>query len=146
MKPNILSRKDALNDGAELWILPTFRFSEWTRRLDWPLNLQITKSIHHKTKPLSPRMEEILQTYEIKPESITTRGPLLIASDGLLPNRWTVVVDADQWEPWQKESLKVWKQLGEPSVRLFIPSFANWEKGKSQWPESLQIVESGGVA
>ena len=142
----VLGRDEALKTGAELWILPSFRFSDWTKKLDWPLNLQITKSLSHKPKPLSSKLQEIVASNDFKFDSPPSGGPLLIASSELLPNRWTVVIESDQADGWQKEAMQVWKMLGEPTVRLFTPTFLDWRHAKGAWPggENLQVVESAG--
>jgi hypothetical protein len=142
----VLPKEEALKSGADLWILPSFRFSEWTKRLDWPLNLQVTKSLTHRVKPLSSRLQEIMAEHEIATPKTTSGGPLLIASSDLLPNRWTVILESDQIEAWQKGALEIWKNLGEPSVRVFAPTFLDWRSAKGKWPggDDLQVVESSG--
>lgn len=144
-----LTREEALIDGARLWLLPTFRFSEWTRRLDWPLNLQILKSIHRKPVELSPHLKEILQENELEETVVPRGGPLMIATDQLLPSEWTVILESDNWDNWRETALKVWKDMGEPPARFFLPSFARWDKVKNQWPKwadhaRVQIVDSQG--
>ncbi len=127
MQFRILNKELALTDGADLWILPSFAYSEWTRRLDWPLNLQITRAVYHPSPELPVELKRIVDENELHFDFKQTGGkPLLIASAGLLPNRITAVVDGDQWEQWLITSLKLWKDLLQPGLRLFLPYSSTW--------------------
>lgn len=147
MQFNVLTKEVAFSEGAALWILPTFVYSDWTRRLDWPLNLQITRAVYHVRPDLPPELKKIIDSNDVNYEWQPPAGkpPLLIASQHLLPNLITAVVDAEQAESWLSTSLELWKGLLRPSLRLFLPSFLDINKMKSLWPkwaetEHLQIM------
>ena len=146
----VLTREDALSDGADLWILPALGLSEWTQALNWPLNLQITRALHHAKPEVPPELRAILSENEMNFELKTPSEPLLIASEGLLPNRVTAVVDHDSFDPWLNASLKVWQGLKQPRMRIFLPAFAKWANVKAGCPtwasEGIEVVESAGVS
>jgi len=147
-----LNQDEALAAGVKLWILPSTQFSDWTKQLDWPLNLQISKAAAHPVPKLSADLMTILQKHDMdfsyeEPE----KKNLVIATQGLLPTDMIVIVTGETWESWSKSAVKVWQDLGKPTARFFLPGFARWEKVKSSWPasanlESVQIVSTEGVA
>jgi hypothetical protein len=150
MKLQILSNDDALTDGAALWILPSIKHSEWTRNLDWPLNLQITRANQHQPPTLSLELQKIAHEnaigFDFKRDP---RKPLLIVTDGLLPNRFTAIVETDNWDQWLSTGLELWQNLKMPTLRIFLPNFTKWKRVQSSWPqwadlENVTIVDSGG--
>lgn len=150
MKVKVLKHDEALMDGADLWILPSLQVSEWTRQLDWPLNLLITRAQHHPRPELAPELKKIVIENGMKSAHTaqSEEAPLLVGSQGLLPNRLTAVVPGTQCEPWIKSGLKLWQELRTPKARIFLPAFAPWEKVKATWPgtadvSDIEIVEPG---
>jgi hypothetical protein len=146
----VLNQDQALSTGCDLWVLPSTAFSEWTKKLDWPLNLQISKASHHSTRKPAPELASILQQNDLKFDVLEPeKTNLIIASKGLIPAKSVVIVPGDTWEAWSKAAVKVWQNLEEPSARFFLPAFAKWHKVKNSWPssanlESVEIVEAEG--
>jgi len=146
MSPKILSSNEALSDGADLWVLPSSVFSEWTKKLDWPLNLQISRAAHYSSRKPSVELLSILQQNEMTFETEFLGGKnLILATTGLIPADRVVILGAETWESWCKSAIKIWQGLEKPSTRFFLPTFAKWEKVKSSWPtianiETVQIV------
>jgi hypothetical protein len=151
MKAKVLNQGDALTPGATLWVLPTSTFSEWTRRLDWPLNLQITRAFFKTPKEISPELKAILEKNELEFETPAEDGKknLMIATQGHLPTDMLVVINAETWDGWIMAATKIWQDLNKPNARFFIPTFAQWDKVKKEWPsslnqESVEIVHTEG--
>ena len=148
MSLQILNTDEALTPGVDLWILPSTTFSGWTKRLDWPLNLQITKASHYQARKPAAELLTILQQNDMQFDSTTPEQKnLIIATQGLIPATTIVIVAGENWEAWVKSAVKVWQDLGKPLARFFLPSFAKWEKVKSAWPSvanagSVQVVAS----
>src|SRR5689334_16382437 len=131
MKAQVITQFEALLDGTDLWILPSLKLSDWTKKLDWPLNLQITRSHFHKSAEISDELKAIVRENKIEMHVKSDAGPLLIAGNDHLPARWIAVVEADDWDSWIKSAVKVWQGLEKPKMRVFLPNFAKLEKIKS---------------
>lgn len=124
MALSVLSQASALNPGSDLWIVPDLEKSPWTAKLDWYLNFQVCKSSRHQTPSVPEFISDVVAETEMgtpfAPQK--TAQPLMIASEGLLPNKWVVILP---WEgdlsPWTKEVFRIWKNLNEPSLRIFLP-------------------------
>lgn len=136
MSANTLSSANSYNPGADLWIVTDHRFSRWTEKIDWHLNFQISKSLRHISSKTSPFLNFVLKNTELPnfdflPES---KSQLLIASNRLLPNRWVLVLGFDEsLDIWMNDLTKVWKKLGDPSLRIFVPSPFNVSKVAEFW-------------
>jgi hypothetical protein len=146
MPATVINLDEALSDGADLWVLPTTTFSAWTKLLDWPLNLQISRASGYTARKISPELAAILQQNDLQFDANESeKKNLIIATDGLIPAKQILVVSGETWETWSKAAVKVWQDLGTPQARFFLPTFSNWEKEKKSWPaaaniESVQIV------
>lgn len=124
MALSVLSQASALNPGSDLWIVPDLEKSTWTAKLDWYLNFQICKSSRHETLPLPEFVDHVLTETELpnKKQNLHAQLPLMISSEALLPNKWVVLVPwSDDIATWTESVFKVWKNLKEPSLRIFLP-------------------------
>jgi hypothetical protein len=133
MEVSILPKDGALGPGAELWVVPEQKHSQWNRQIDWHLNYQITKSQLHSPLRLSPAVQNILDQCELENlDWLETKNQrLLILASPNLPNRWVLVLGgADEFDQWLSESVAVWKSLSLPPIRFFLP--------KSQTPLSFE--------
>ena len=120
-----LSTSSALAPGFDLWFLPEPKESQWSRKIDWYLNFQITRSIKHQ-KPFVPaeliqRIEDCgLEGMEIE---VSQEAPTFIVSEGLLPNKKSIILpNTSSFYPWAKRLLQIREKLGSPSTKVFIPS------------------------
>lgn len=124
MSIGVLSQASAFNPGSDLWIAPDLEKSPWTAKLDWYLNFQICKASRHRRRELSQYLTEVLNETEMTSSTVisSTEQPLMIASEKLLPNKWVVLVPwDDDMTQWTQEIFKVWKNLNEPTLRIFMP-------------------------
>lgn len=124
MAISVLSQASALNPGSDLWIVPDLEKSQWTARLDWHLNFQICKASRHVSPSLPTFLSDVLTETDLEKKSIKQKSaaPLMIACENLLPNKWVVILP---WKgnlaEWTAELHEVWRQLKEPSLRVFLP-------------------------
>lgn len=133
---NVLSLASAFNPGSDLWILPEFPNSRWTAKIDWYLNFQIVRAARH----LSPELRNFtlyvqketgLETYQ--PPVLKT-APLMINSEAFFPNKWVVVVPAaDNFSHWVRQVSDIWKNLKNPSLRIFLPTGQNAGSLHTEW-------------
>lgn len=123
MSLSVLSQASALNPGAELWILPALEQSQWTARIDWYLNFQISKALRHQKAQTPDFIQEVQEATELPPVDLSyVDSNLMIASSHHLPNKWVVVLPwNDNLESWSEEVAKVWNSLQKPSLRIFFP-------------------------
>lgn len=124
MSQNVLSQASALNPGSDLWILPASGQSHWTEKLDWYLNFQICKASRHVAPQVGGFITEVLTETEIPALEIKAgrQAPLMIASASLLPNKWVVILPiTSNFDAWVAEIARVWKDLGSPTFRAFLP-------------------------
>lgn len=124
MSISVLSQASAFNPGSDLWIAPDLEKSPWTAKLDWYLNFQVCKASRHQRPPLPSYLQAVLSETEMEtaPALSSQEQPLMIASEKLLPNKWVVLVP---WNgdvtAWTHEIFKVWKNLNQPTLRIFMP-------------------------
>lgn len=119
-----LSQANALNPGADLWILCDLEKSPWTAKIDWYLNFQICKSSRHHSQSLPEFLSEVLEKTELEKKNIQLdkSAPLMIASQDLLPNKWVVLLPwNNDMAGWSTQAFEIWKKLNKPSLRVFLP-------------------------
>lgn len=139
MTLGVLSQASAFNPGSDLWVMPDLEKSHWTAKLDWYLNFQICKSSRHVSPLLPQFLEEVVEETGLDQKKLPANSQhlLMIASEELLPNKWVVIIP---WEndiaKWTAESFKIWQNLKEPSVRIFLPPGQNTGSLESQWRAS----------
>lgn len=134
MAISVLSQASALNPGSDLWIVPDLEKSQWAAKLDWHLNFQICKSSRHVSKQLPAFLNDVLVETELDKKPLRTSGPLMIASSELLPNKWVVIVPwNDNLAAWTSQIFEIWKNLKEPSLRVFLPPGQNAGNLPAEW-------------
>lgn len=124
MALSVLSQASALNPGSDLWIVPDLEKSPWTAKLDWYLNFQVCKSSRHQSPTLPDFLGLVLEQTELNKPSLpaVSDQPLMIASDKLLPNKWVVILPWNEdLTKWTAEIFRIWKNLNEPTLRIFMP-------------------------
>lgn len=142
-----LSQAGALGPGTDLWILPGIENSTWARKIDWYLNLQMWRASSHEIPILSEDLMTWLKDNEIEPLkiSIHPQAPLMIASQQRLPNAEIVSLSLKnaQGSDWIKTAHQVWRQMGSPSVRLFLPANANPDDVNHLWGTDTDKITIG---
>lgn len=139
---NALPSTQALNPGADLWIVADPESSGWALRIDWLLNFQILRAGRHAPPPMDPELRALVDRTGLGiPGRAPTVRPLLVAADLNLPCRW--VLSAADWD-WPG-LVKCWRELGEPGLRLFLPSGVSIEEVERRWPaaplgKEIQVV------
>jgi hypothetical protein len=137
MNFKLVEESNALAPGCELWLVADLAKSRWSRRIDWALNLQIMKAGRHETARPSDELKKILQEWD--EESLfavptTDISPLLIASRAYVPAGKTVVVGFEgDAAAWSTNCARVWNNLGQPKVRVFLPDQVNQSAFEKAW-------------
>lgn len=124
MALSVLSQASAFNPGSDLWIMPDLEKSPWTAKLDWYLNFQICKSSRHQTRETPAPINSIVEETGLSHEEVAAdaESSLMIASGRLLPNKWVVILPwNNDLGKWTQEIHKIWGNLNEPSLRVFLP-------------------------
>ncbi|KHD89435.1 MAG: hypothetical protein OM95_03470 [Bdellovibrio sp. ArHS] len=134
MALSVLSQASAFNPGAELWIVPDLEKSQWTARLDWYLNFQVSKASRHVSPALPSYLQEVLTETELPQFAVKTTQPLMISSEELLPNKWVVIIPwQDDLNTWITQGFEIWHKLKEPSLRLFLPPGQSAGRVQQEW-------------
>jgi hypothetical protein len=133
-----LSTASSLNPGADLWIIPDLQHSRSALRLDWYMNLQLTKSTLHSVPQLSPELQSILAKCDL-PETRfykKTTEFVMFESSRLLPNRWVVQIQTPKsHDGWVENASLAWTGLQKPSLRVFLPSGLSAGEFQKHWKE-----------
>jgi len=137
--------------GSDLWIVPERKNSNTVQNLDWYLNFQISKSVHHQPKNPAPQVLEILKKcalegYDWAPQEAEA---LLILSSHAVPNRWVMVLKgSDRLEAWAETAATKWKKMNSPTVRVFLPQGVSTQQFDKLWKKagggSVTIVADRG--
>lgn len=122
----LLSQASALNPGCDLWVAADAAHSRWTLRLDWCLGFQILRSQRHRReKPAASLLETVnLADLGWVETPVSSGAPLLIAAHPSLPARWVAAVPIDDGDlaSWTARIHELWKGLGRPSLKVFLPT------------------------
>ena len=118
-----LNQLSALSTGADLWICPDTMNSHWAVEIDWQLNHQIRKGLAHKTQAMDAEVKGLLYENQISWNDIqAATNSLMIACSFQLPARWTLVLPWNgQLQKWVQSVFQHWKNLKEPTLRIFLP-------------------------
>lgn len=118
---------EPFSPGADLWVVPDRSHSDWSTALDWYLHFQISRASSRRRRPISNSLHELAKQAEvevIQPDEQNgfETAPMLIYSARLLPNRETLHLPyTGNINDWLKRLTVIWKDLGEPSLRVFLP-------------------------
>lgn len=137
--------------GSDLWIVPERKNSQIVKNLDWYLNFQISKSVHHQPKNPAPAILDILKKsglegYDWAPQEADA---LLILSSKHVPNRWVMVLKgSDQPDAWVERAVEKWKKMNSPTVRIFLPQGLSSQQFEKLWKKngggSVTVIEDRG--
>lgn len=134
----VLSLENALNPGAELWIVPDFDCSRWTQKLDWYMNFQILRNVRHsmpevRNYTLFVQHETGLEPYQ---HPVPKQAPLMITSEAFFPNKWVVVIPvSNNFKAWVKAVSGVWENLKSPTMRVFLPTGQSASSFLDEWKD-----------
>lgn len=124
MAVSALSQANALNPGADLWILSDLEKSPWIAKIDWYLNFQICRASRHQSQFLPQFLADVLENTELEKKNIPLdkSSPLMIASQEFLPNKWVVILPwSENMTAWSAQAFQIWQKLNQPSLRIFLP-------------------------
>ena len=148
-----LDLETSLTPGCDLWIVSEAARSKWARKIDWYLNFQILRASLHESKTISPDLQGVMDKWDFEAPDVGAgpEAPLMIASYRLLPNKQTVVVEhgeTQDHELWVQTCHRVWKQLGTPKIRIFLPDSVPANSFVRAWPKEdhgadVEIVTDG---
>jgi hypothetical protein len=137
-----LPQTQALQPGADLWVVGDPKDSRWALKIDWELNFQILRAGVHERPRLSPELVEITAHSGLEAPHIESRSrALLLAADLNLPCRWVLSL-AD----WKTATIaKAREDLKSPSLRVFLPKTQSVETFTKEWsqiasPGDFQVV------
>lgn len=143
MAVTLLSQASAFNPGADLWILPATQ-SSWRKRIDWYLNFKLTNANRHQSLTIDKTLQEILEETDLKTDLIgkntDTVAALMIGAHPNLPCRWVVEVSL-QTENWTTQCFQIWKNLNQPSMRIFLPQTMSSGQFQEAWLQNSSVEE-----
>ncbi len=136
-----LSSVEALGLGADLWIIASPESSKWALKIDWELNFQLLRASRHQRPQLANELQSVLTETGLAPvKAPSTSQALLIPADLNLPCRWVLGFEGLP----AAELTKIWRDLGTPSTRIFLPKNQDSTVFLAQWTASgggdLQFV------
>ena len=137
----IKESEQAFSQGSDLWIIADLESSNWAKKLDWYLNFQLRRASLFKPKKISDSNIDKISQWGVDVSKLTKsirvldrkKSALIVASDRLLPNRFTVQIPFQEKsiESWAAQCLKVLQDLKIWKARIFLPvkiSTADFEK------------------
>ena len=107
----------ALSKGADLWIVTPPEQSFLSQKIEW------------HTGFLFRRMKST-----DREDSKNLQDPLLIEASSHLPCTNILFLHFENSEKWLKQGFSHWKNLKNPSLRLFLPKEMNQEEITNNWP------------
>ncbi|USN48833.1 MAG: hypothetical protein H6626_07015 [Pseudobdellovibrionaceae bacterium] len=132
-----LYKGGSLGAGSHLWIVPALGESKWSRNLDWYCNFQMHRAHHYQPKTISEELATIIKDEEIPVENFvqSSKVPLLISCAHLLPTKMLVELpDTENCDDWCESAHRAWTQLGQPSLRIFLPKNISVNEFADLWP------------
>jgi hypothetical protein len=148
---SVLSLASRLNAGSDLWAMPSVASSQQTLQIDWYLNFQISQAQFRMPRQRAPELQRILDQVEWSVEEKMTfnQKALLVSASNSLPCRWIVALgNSEDLSGWTKDLFDIWKNLGKPSLRVFLPPkvaandwFSIW-RSLSSFEEMTVVLDS----
>ncbi len=144
----VLSINQSYNPGAELWVVPDFEHSQIASKLDWYNSFLAGKMTRKDFKQMDSHLLEILDETELPRFNTECRADdiILIPTQSKFPNRWTSFVPYDNnLAVWCKKINKLYLDLKNPSLRIFLPTNLSLSDFTETWRsissnEDLSIV------
>ena len=131
--PQLLSRSQALKQGAQLWILSEPESCSWNHVVDWYLCFQMRKNRLKKLDKPSEKVQALLKKHHFYSfEWYSSQYcPTLIESSKCLPNLWTV--ELPYHTQWISKAYDVWYSLNQPPLRIFTPQLVKKQEIEEKW-------------
>lgn len=131
----ILSAASALQPGHDLWVIAGHPHSRWGLILDWYLNFQVLRGQQHQPHPLPGTIQTLLRETDLPAPRIpvSNEAPLLVAAEGRLPSKWVLHLTRQTDAGWIRALAEAWKELGSPSIRLFLPKGVDESTFRAEW-------------
>lgn len=153
MAVTAFTENQALEPGSQLWIAPPLEDSAWTQKIDWYLNLQLLKSLPHKSKQMTPEIEEVLSDAEITIDELLPRAssPLMVAAQDFLPASQVVILPTTDAKSWIQQARQIWIKMRTPATRVFLPEGIKFADVKKAWTirdddVEITVVEHAAVS
>lgn len=133
-----VTKAKAFEGGSDLWVSPEPEVSELTKELNWYTNFLTSRMIYHRPQTVSPVLADILAKNEIEflgspPE---TPDRFLLCTEHVVPNKLLLVLPyKGGLKSWLKQAHRVWQELGQPTVRIFLPKGVDVDQFSKAWPE-----------
>lgn len=137
--PQALNPSQALQSGADLWVVSPPELSTWSRQIDWYLNFQISRGLRNQSRPRPAQISHLLQQiqWDLPEQFLDESQSLLISSLRRLPTPWVYLTTE-----WDREGQFLAPLMGlKPRVlRLFPPTGIPTHGFKLNSEISLEIV------
>ena len=122
--------------GADLWIVTDLAVSRWAQQIDWRLNFQLSRAALRSAPPISESMQALLRKWKLPQLQFEKdeAGPLLVASQAVLPNRCVMLVPGLRAaKDWVRVLSKTVPSLRLRNVRCFLPADLAADDVQKQW-------------
>ena len=134
-----LSPAQALNGGAQLWVLSNPEYSSWNYQIDWYLSFLLQKTRINTLKATSLSSDSLIKKYKLFSFQWTPPSsfPILIDSSSYLPNLWTLELEYSS--QWLHQVYEIWSSLNRPHLRIFAPKPIKKEEIEKKWKKYKNI-------
>ena len=134
-----LSPSQALNSGAQLWVLSNPEYSSWNYKIDWYLSFLMRKTRLNTLKNQSISSDSLMKKYNISSFQWAPSSPfpILIDSSSYLPNLWTLELEYSS--QWLHQVYNIWSSLSRPRLRIFAPKPIKKEDIEKKWEKYKNI-------
>lgn len=143
----------ALNSGADIWVLISDDSFYWSLKLDWSLNFQMHKKMNHRKRVISEELQTLLINSGLKDkwaknqissdsannslEKTKAPPPLIIPAETYLPCRWFIRLQNDRISQLKE----ICSNLKANSVRIFHDSSTTMKNIEMQWNQNPQELD-----
>ncbi len=128
----------SLSAGADLWVIPDMGHSNWSHKLNWYLNNQISRVLCHEKKSTSEPIEKILEENKFDFQfnfNVSEDAPLLISPNLKMPCHQILLHFFKSPEDWVKKIYHSIIDLHPKSVRIFLPYDFTENDFRNLWPQ-----------
>lgn len=135
-----LNATEALNAGADLWIIKNDSQNKWWQELDFRSGFLLSECLYHNRRPMATKVNEILDITELpRAQFFKDSNNLLVGTSDHFANKWILL-----WEDNPaavEESLdKMAVTLKIKSIRLFSDTEVLLKKLKARSKSSLSDI------